>query len=95
MKKTECDDDVKVSPYIIDKLRNIIKNVFLEQDGNPIIFQILISALYTKPNAVEPFAKDYYTKQTRIQLVDQEDIISDIARLEDRMSEEEWWVVSG
>ena len=34
-------------------------------------------------------AKDYYTKQTRIQLFDQEDIISDIARLQDRMSEED------
>ena len=81
MEKNESPEDIKVSWNIIAELRDIIKNFFLEKNSNPIMFQVIVSLLYTKPDAKEPFAKDYYTKQIRIQLIDQENIISDIAYL--------------
>ena len=47
LKKDEVVQNNKVHGYILDDLKDKVKNFFLEQIGNPIIFQVTIGALYT------------------------------------------------
>ena len=90
MEQNEDVENIKVHGYIIDDIKEIVKNFLLEQDGIPIVYQLTIGALYIKPEAetAAPILRDYHTKQIRIQLLDQEDVESDILQLEDRMTEE-------
>ena len=89
--KDDVVEEIKVHQYVLNDLREIVKNFFIDKGENPITYQLAISAKYKKPEhdtTSLPGIKYFSTKQIRIQSHEQEDIETDILQLDDLMSEE-------